>query len=102
MKSLTVGTILLTASVAMAGGLPAAPDLMPVKMLKPAKHAPVKLVRKGAPCAVVYVADAAPSVTLKRLVDDLSLRFFVLSMERPGRRPKYLLVERCGRTRLWA
>ena len=71
MGTLTVGTLLLTASVAMAGGLPVAPDLMPVKMLKPPKHAPVELVRKGEPRAVVYVADAAPSANLKILVAEL-------------------------------
>jgi hypothetical protein len=44
---------------------------MPVKMLKPSKHAPVELVRKGEPRAVVYVAAAAPSANLKILVTEL-------------------------------
>ncbi|MEI6149357.1 MAG: hypothetical protein WCS01_09705 [bacterium] len=64
--SRALGLLMIAVSTTLAGDLPRAPDLMPVKMLKPSRHAPVKLVRKGAPCAVVYVADAAPSVTLKK------------------------------------
>ena len=71
MIDLTLGLLLCAVSATAAGGPSQAPDLMPVKMLKPSKHAPVELVRKGEPRAVVYVAAAAPSANLKRLVDEL-------------------------------
>ncbi len=45
---------------------------MPVTMPKARpRHAPVKLVRKGQPSAVVYLADATPSANLKLLVNEL-------------------------------
>ncbi|MBM4034893.1 MAG: hypothetical protein FJ291_24385 [Planctomycetes bacterium] len=44
---------------------------MPVKMLDAPKRPPVELVQKGEAQGVVYVADPAPSASLKLLVAEL-------------------------------
>jgi hypothetical protein len=47
------------------------PDLTPVRFLPAADHAPVVLVRDGAPKAQVYVAEASRSSNLNLLIDEL-------------------------------
>ena len=46
-------------------------DLPPVTWVEAPAHPPVEIVREGRARAVVFVADAEPSPTLKRLVDEM-------------------------------
>jgi hypothetical protein len=56
---------------AMAGAEIQPRDLSPVTWVEPPAHPPVEIVREGRARAVVLIADAEPSSTLKRLVDEL-------------------------------
>ena len=62
---------MLSAAAAAAVEPAQTPDLTPVRFLPAADHAPVVLVRDGAPVAQVYVAEANRSSSLKLLIDEL-------------------------------
>jgi hypothetical protein len=63
-----LAVLLVSGSLVHASDPMAAPDLMPVKMLRAPKHAPVELVREGEPRAVIYLGEVPLSNNLRTLV----------------------------------
>jgi len=67
---LAVATLLVAVAPLFAGETLQVEDLPSVAVRPTAPHAPVEIVKDGRPVAVVYVAEANPSDTLKRLLKE--------------------------------
>jgi len=106
MKAVVAMVLCMTAVSATAGEVTEAPDLMPVKLLAAPKHKPVKLVRKGKPLAVVYVAVKKPSRRLKSMVGELvkSVKLtagaeLTVVTEMPAAKQTAIIIGDCEETR---